>query len=101
MVINTEDHTAHFELEDESNKMNCPSELNKIGEKVKIKSIKKESMEPEDYYYLKKFENRIGTICEQNKCKSGVYNYKVEFDQNKFGYFYNEDFIFNNEDKLI
>jgi hypothetical protein len=93
LVIDQADFTTPFELEDGPKE---PS--NKIGKKVKIKSIKKESMDPEDYYYLKKFENRKGTISEQNKCKSGKYTYKVEFGQNNFGYFYQEDLLLMNED---
>lgn len=94
MVIDKADYTIPFESEDK--------ELNnKIGEKVKIKSIKKEGMEPEDYYYLRQFENKKGTIAEQNRCKSGKYTYKIEFDQNHFGYFYQDDFILINKDKPI
>ena len=97
MVIAKADYTSPFVAEE---KLNCPKDrTNEIGEKVKIKSIKKECMDPEDYYYLKKFENRTGTISEQNKCKSGLYTYKIEFEQNQFGYFYHEDFILINEDK--
>ncbi|MFJ7726677.1 hypothetical protein ACIQXV_10970 [Neobacillus sp. NPDC097160] len=67
-----------------------------VGEKVKIKRVNKESMELEDYFYLKEFENRIGTICERNACISETYAYKVKFDENEFGYFYNEDIILMN-----
>ncbi len=92
--IATADYTIPSESEDK--------ELNnKIGEEVKIKSIKKDGMQPEDYYYLKQFENKTGTIAEQNRCQSGKYTYKIEFDQNHFGYFYQEDFILINEDKPI
>lgn len=98
MVIAKVDFTTPFGWEDELKKMKFPKEhTTKIGESVKIKSIKKEGLDPEDFYYLKKFENQTGTIAEQNKCKSGIYTYKVEFDQNNFGYFYYEDFIFTNE----
>jgi vacuolar-type H+-ATPase subunit I/STV1 len=89
LVIDKANYTTPFESEDE-----CPKELNNIvGEKVKIKSIKKEGMDSEDYYYLKKYEHRTGTISEKNKSKSGKYTYKIEFAQNSFGYFYQEDFI--------
>ena len=100
MIVDKEVQITPLETEEIENKINSHSELNiKIGETVKIKSIKKEALDPEDYYYLKKFENRIGTICEQNECKSGVFTYKVAFDKNRFGYFYHEDFILINEDK--
>lgn len=94
LAIAKTEYTTSLDSEDNSKKTNDPDGLNiEIGNKVKIKRIRKESLEPEDYYYLKKFEDKIGTISEQNECKSGVYTYKVEFDQNKFGYFYYEDFI--------
>jgi hypothetical protein len=100
LVIAKVDDTAPFESEFELKKMKFPKERNnEIGEKVRIKSIKKECMDPEDYYYLKKFENRTGTIAEQKKCQSGIYTYKIEFDQNNFGYFYHEDFTLINEEK--
>jgi len=70
----------------------------KVGVKVKIIKINKDSMELEDYFYLKKFENRIGTIIEQNHCNSGIDTYRVEFDQNKFGYFYDKDFVLTARD---
>lgn len=94
LVFAKADYTTPFELEDESNK-----QTNRIGGKVMIKGIKKEGMDPEDYYYLKKFENKTGTIFEQNKSKSGKFTYKVMFDQNHYGYFYQEDFITIDEDK--
>lgn len=100
MIIAKSDDTIPFESDEEMKKMQVFKEpVDEIGEKVKIKSIKKERMDPEDYYYLKKFENRTGTISEQNKCKSGKFTYKIEFGQNLFGYFYHEDFIVVNEDK--
>jgi hypothetical protein len=100
LVIAKVDYASPFESEDKLKKINSPKERNyQIGEMVKIKSIKKECMDPEDYYYLKKFENRKGTIAEQNKCNSGIYTYKIEFDQNNFGYFYHEDFTLINEEK--
>jgi hypothetical protein len=100
VIVDKEEQLTPLETEDIVNKINNHSEHNiNIGETVKIKSIKKEALDPEDYYYLKKFENRIGTICEQNECKSGVFTYKVDFGKNGFGYFYHEDFILINEDK--
>lgn len=67
-----------------------------IGEKVQIKKIEnemKEEMAPEDYYYIKDFENKIGTISEEKESKSGEHCYRIEFDKNHFGYFYSKDFI--------
>ncbi|TWE08180.1 hypothetical protein FB550_101194 [Neobacillus bataviensis] len=91
-------------METNKKEKDCPDhfihsgEMNsKVGEKVKIIKINKESMELEDYFYLKKFENRIGTIIEQNHCHSGIDTYRVEFDQNKFGYFYDKDFVLTAE----
>lgn len=50
-------------------------------------------MDGEDYFYLKKFEDKIGTITEQNKSKSGTYTYRIDFDDDRFGYFYENDFF--------
>ncbi|WP_338448147.1 hypothetical protein R4Z09_18105 [Niallia oryzisoli] len=67
-----------------------------IGEKVTIKKIDsemKEKMEPEDYFYIKDFENKTGIISEENESKSGEHCYRIDFDENHFGYFYSKDFI--------
>jgi hypothetical protein len=67
-----------------------------IGESVKIKKIDHESkleMEPEDYFYLKDFENKTGVISEQKQSKSGTYTYRIEFNEKHFGYFYSKDLI--------
>lgn len=65
-----------------------------LGENVKIKGIseeQKKEMKIEDYYYIKKFENRIGTISELQQSASGICTYRVEFNENDFGYFYRKD----------
>ena len=68
--------------------------INNIGDHVKIKKINKDSTSRmEDYFYLKKYENKQGTIIERNKCKSGNYAYRVEFETDNTGYFYEEDFV--------
>lgn len=64
-----------------------------IGQKVKIKKITKDTTAAEDYYYLKKFENQVGTIIERNQCRSGIYSYRIEFKKGETGYFYQQDFI--------
>ncbi|MEH7418735.1 hypothetical protein V7266_26080 [Neobacillus drentensis] len=67
-----------------------------IGKRVKIKEIDQESkqeMEPEDYFYLKGFEKKIGVISEQRQSVSGAFTYKVEFNEKHFGYFYSKDLM--------
>ncbi|MCM3567254.1 hypothetical protein [Neobacillus mesonae] len=67
-----------------------------MGEKVKIKKVEselKQKMEPEDYYYLKGFENKVGTISEQKRNQLGICSYRVDFDEKHFGYFYGKDLI--------
>jgi hypothetical protein len=67
-----------------------------IGDRVKIKEIDNEleqEMEPEDYFYIKGFNNKTGVISEQNQSKSSTYSYRVEFNENHFGYFYSKDLI--------
>src|SRR4051812_26929170 len=67
-----------------------------IGENVKIKAIDNETrkqMDAEDYFYLKSFENKIGIVCEEQESRSGRYSYRVEFNDNRFGYFYSKDLI--------
>lgn len=66
-----------------------------IGQRVKINVLAndlKNAIDPEDYYYLKQFENKTGTITEKNKSKSGIWSYRVQFSENNFGYFYERDF---------
>lgn len=85
------------ELKEQNNK---PSQI-KIGENVKIKTVDleaKQKLEPEDYYYLKSFENKIGTISEQTESKSGKCSYRVEFTENHFGYFYSKDLTLAEQD---
>lgn len=67
-----------------------------IGENVKIKAIDSEAkneIDAEDYFYLKSFENKMGIVCELRESRSGTYSYRVEFNENHFGYFYNKDLI--------
>ena len=71
---------------------NCTIE---IGEKVKIKKVTdslKDKMDPEDYFYLKQFENKTSTISEIAESTSGSCSYRVDFDETRFGYFYSNDF---------
>lgn len=65
-----------------------------IGRKVRIKRLEKEAMELEDYYCLKRFENKQGVIIGCNLSKSGIYNYHIQFDQDE-GYFYKDAFELN------
>lgn len=83
---------------EEGNVINGESALHKnikIGMKVKIKEINdlsKRRMDPEDYYYLKQFENKTGVIGEIAESLSGLCSCRVDFDERNFGYFYEEDF---------
>lgn len=86
-----------FEIVDTERSNESPSQPEvKVGEKVKIRKIPdvlKKAMEPEDYFYLKEFENKVGTISEQAQSKSGAFSYRVDFNENRFGYFYSRDFV--------
>jgi hypothetical protein len=64
-----------------------------IGDKVKIKKVDWDGnrINLEDYYYLKDFENKMGSIWEKTRNLSGVYTYRVNFSEDKFGYFYEHD----------
>jgi hypothetical protein len=66
----------------------------KIGDTVRIKKINIEtpSLDSEDYFYLRDFEKKIGTISEKNRSKLGKNIYKIMFNETKFGYFYDGDF---------
>ncbi|WP_143833748.1 hypothetical protein [Oceanobacillus senegalensis] len=57
----------------------------------KVNDELKQKLEAEDYFYLKRFENKVGKITERKEAKSGICTYQIEFDQNHSGYFYNED----------
>lgn len=87
-----------YEINDSGIRIESPSLTGKlrVGEKVKIKKITdvlKRTMEAEDYFYLKEFENKVGTISERTENKSGAYSYRVDFDETRFGYFYSKDFV--------
>jgi hypothetical protein len=67
----------------------------KVGTSIKIKMLDQDAIQksdPEDYFYLKDFENKIGTISELKESRTGIISYRVDFDENHFGYFYSEDF---------
>jgi len=66
-----------------------------IGQSVIIKKMNSESIKntnPEDFYYLREFENKTGIICEKRASLAGIYTYRVDFGKNRFGYFYSKDF---------
>ena len=67
----------------------------KVGTSIKIKMLDQDAiqkLDPEDYFYLKDFENKIGTISELKENRTGIISYRVDFDENHFGYFYSADF---------
>lgn len=49
-------------------------------------------MDGEDYFYLKKFESMEGIITERTTSTSGTHSYRVDFPNETFGYFYENDF---------
>mgnify|MGYP000923706681 CR=1 FL=1 len=97
MAVAKDEHEELITATELTEQTHKPSQMKiKIGENVKIKMVDHEAMqkiEPEDYFYLKSFENKIGTISEQNESKSGRCSYRVEFTENHFGYFYSKDLI--------
>jgi len=67
----------------------------KVGTGVKIKMLDQGAVQklgPEDYFYLKEFENKIGTISECTESRAGIVSYRVDFNETHFGYFYSTDF---------
>jgi len=68
-----------------------------INDLVKVKKIQEDDidqLDPEDYYYLKDFMNKKGKISEViYNSKDGIYSYKVEFDREVIGYFYEGDLV--------
>ncbi|MEH7095839.1 hypothetical protein [Neobacillus vireti] len=88
----------HQQLSEREKNDASPAMRFEIGERVRIKAVDKESikgMEPEDYFYLKGFESKTGVISEQRQSISGAYSYRVQFNENRFGYFYSKDLIFD------
>ena len=66
-----------------------------VGTSVKIKMLDQDAvqkLDPEDYFYLKDFENKIGTISECTESRAGIVSYRVDFNETHFGYFYSADF---------
>lgn len=78
----------------EQDQVNIVFELNDIVKVRKINDDEIEQLDAEDYYYIKDFMNKKGKIVDI-KCNSsnGIYSYKVEFDREIFGYFYDGDLI--------
>lgn len=100
MTVVKEQHEKTITATELKELTNKPSQI-KIGKNVKIKTIaqeEKQKLEPEDYYYLKSFEDKIGTISEKCESKSGGCSYRVDFTENHFGYFYSGDFFLINQD---
>lgn len=66
------------------------------GDLVKVRSICDDldmDLEPEDYYYLKSFQNKKGKVTQRLKNSNGKCSYRIEFDRDLYGYFYEEDLI--------
>lgn len=67
-----------------------------IEDLVKVRSICDDTdndLEPEDYYYLKSFQNKKGKVTHRLMNSQGKCSYRVEFDRDIYGYFYAEDLI--------
>ncbi|WP_428908340.1 hypothetical protein [Niallia sp. Krafla_26] len=66
----------------------------KISDTVRIKKVQESNreIEPEDFYYLKDYQNKTGTITEIIENRSGTVSYKVTFSEILFGFFYRDDF---------
>lgn len=73
---------------------------NLIGKQVRINKITIDSMDPEDYYYVKQYEDKVGTIIDCTVGQSGVPTFHVKFDEEVYGYFYDNDFSFLQEKDL-
>lgn len=76
------------------NKTQAAKQLFTVGKDViirKVSDIQKKEMKIEDYYYIKKFENKVGKISELQQSTSGICTYRVDFGENDFGYFYSKD----------
>jgi hypothetical protein len=86
-----------FEIEEKEETSQVEEVLFQDGDRVKIKKLTEDEarvLEPEDYYYLKAFENKKGIISTSTKNqKNGTISYKVDFDRDKFGFFYSKDLI--------
>ena len=80
------------EEQNEQTPENLHNVNNQLGKPVQIRKIQKELQDPEDYYYLKQYENKAGTIVEYGTSESGIGIYRVQFDRANDGYFYREDF---------
>lgn len=65
-----------------------------IGDDVKVRKVQEnESLDPEDYYYLKDFSNKKGIILSAKANSQGKECYEVGFDRDVKGYFYSGDLI--------
>lgn len=86
-----------FENEEKEETLQVEEGLFQAGDRVKVKKLTEDEaneLEPEDYYYLKDFENKKGVISTSTKNqKNGTISYKVDFDRDKFGFFYGKDLI--------
>ncbi|MFE4524910.1 hypothetical protein ACFRCQ_22855 [Cytobacillus firmus] len=57
------------------------------------KVLENEPLDPEDYYYLKDFSNKKGSVLSAKTNSQGKECYEVGFDRDVKGYFYSGDLI--------
>ncbi|MEK3992746.1 hypothetical protein [Robertmurraya sp. FSL R5-0851] len=86
-----------FEIEEKEESSLVEEVIFQDGDRVKVKKLtddEAKELEPEDYYYIKDYENKKGVISTSSKNpKNGTISYKVDFDRDKFGFFYGKDLI--------
>lgn len=86
-----------FDLEEKEESTQAEEMVFQDGDRVKVKKLNEQEaleLEPEDYYYLKDFENKKGVVSSSSKNpKNGMISYRVDFDRDKFGFFYENDLI--------
>lgn len=81
-----------FDMFDDE-KQHSLSTFYEVNDRVQIKHIREsEEMEPEDYYYLKKYSGKQGDIIAKGLNSKGISYYKVKFNNGLEGYFYERDF---------
>lgn len=65
-----------------------------IGDDVKVRKVQEDdSLDPEDFYYLKEFSNKKGIILSAKTNSQEKVCYEVGFDRDVKGYFYSGDLI--------
>lgn len=86
-----------FELEEKQEPASKEEVIFQDGDRVKVKKLTEDEvneLESEDFFYLKDYENKKGIVSTSSKNpKNGTISYRVDFDRDKFGFFYGKDLI--------